>query len=185
MTGPTKPPALRAFRGVLPQLGARVHIDPAAVVIGRVTLADDVSIWPCAVLRGDVATIAVGARSNIQDGTVVHVTSPSAAHPDGVGTVIGREVTVGHKVVLHACTIGNGCLIGMGAIVLDDVLIEDEVFVAAGALVTPGKRLEARSLYVGSPARRMRPLTDAELESLRESSRRYVELKRVYLGDNG
>ena len=172
---------LRAFRHFRPQLGERVYIDETAVVIGRCTLEDDVSVWPCAVIRGDVAPISIGARTNVQDGSVLHVTSPSTQAPEGIPLLIGADVTVGHGVILHACTIGNRCLIGMGAVVLDGALLEDDVFVGAGAVVTPGKLLEARSLYVGNPARRARSLTEAELESLRRSAQRYVELKAAYL----
>lgn len=172
---------IRPFRNVAPKLGSRVYVDPAAVVIGRVTLGDDVSVWPCTVLRGDVNDIVVGARTNIQDGSIVHVTSPYAEKPQGTPTIIGEDVTVGHGVILHACTIGNFSLIGMGATVLDDAIIEDFVLVGAGAVVTPGKRLTSRGLYLGSPARRARDLTDKEIAELRESAPHYVELKNGYL----
>lgn len=172
---------IRPFRNSVPNLGARVYVDPAAVVIGRVTLGDDVSIWPGAVLRGDVNDITIGARSNIQDGSILHVTSPYDEKPQGIPLVIGADVTVGHGVILHACTIGNFSLIGMGATVLDGAVIEDFVLVGAGAVVTPGKRLTARGLYLGSPARRTRDLTDKDIQELRESSPHYVELKNAYL----
>lgn len=172
---------IRSFRNISPKLGARVYVDPAAVVIGRVTLGDDVSIWPAAVLRGDVNDITIGARSNIQDGSILHVTSPYDGMPQGIPLVIGEDVTVGHGVILHACTIGRFSLIGMGATVLDGAVIEDFVLVGAGAVVTPGKRLTARGLYLGSPARRARDLTDKDIQELRESAPHYVELKNDYL----
>lgn len=172
---------IRPFRNISPKLGARVYVDPAAVVIGRVTLGDDVSIWPGAVLRGDVNDITLGARTNIQDGSILHVTSPYPEKPQGISIVIGQDVTVGHGVILHACTIGNCSLIGMGAIVLDGAVIEDLVLVGAGSVVTPGKRLAARGLYLGSPARRTRDLTEKEIQELRESAPHYVDLKNSYL----
>lgn len=173
---------VRPFCGIHPILGKRVFVDPAAVVIGRVTLGDDTSVWPCAVIRGDVNDISIGARSNIQDGSVLHVTSPYAERPNGVPLIIGEDVTIGHGVILHACTIGNFCLIGMGATVLDEAVLADYVFVGAGAVVTPGKKLESRGLYVGSPARRVRELTDREIAELHESATHYRALKDQYLG---
>lgn len=172
---------IRPFRNLSPKLGARVYVDPAAVVIGRVTLGDDVSIWPGVVLRGDVNDIIIGARTNIQDGSILHVTSPYPEKPQGIPTVIAEDVTVGHGVILHACIIGNFSLIGMGATVLDGAVIEELVLVGAGSVVTPGKRLVARSLYLGSPARRARDLTEKEIQELRESAPHYVDLKNAYL----
>lgn len=172
---------IRPFRNIRPQLGARVYVDSSAVVIGRVSLGDDVSIWPAAVVRGDVNDIRIGARSNIQDASVLHVTSPYPEMPAGIPLTIGEDVTVGHGVILHACTIGNFSLIGMGAVILDGVIIEDYVFVGAGAMVTPGKRLTARGLYLGSPARRARELSEREIDELRESAAHYVALKNEYL----
>ena len=172
---------IRPYRQIQPTLGARVYVDAAAVVIGRVTLGDDVSVWPCTVIRGDVNDISIGARTNIQDGSVLHVTSPYPEMPQGIPLVIGEDVTIGHGVILHACTIGNFSLIGMGATVMDGVIIEDHVFVGAGALVAPNKRLESRGLYLGSPARRVRDLTEREIAELHESSAHYVALKNDYL----
>jgi carbonic anhydrase/acetyltransferase-like protein (isoleucine patch superfamily) len=171
---------IRPYRNIQPQLGARVFVDPSAVVIGRVTLGDDVSVWPTTVIRGDVNHIRIGARSNIQDGSVLHVCSPYPEMPEGIPLLIGEDVTVGHSCVLHACTIGNFCLIGMGATILDGAVLEDYVFIGAGALVAPGKRLTS-GLYLGSPARRVRDLTDREIAELHESSVHYVALKNEYL----
>ncbi len=171
---------IRPYRNIQPQLGARVFVDPSAVVIGQVTLGDDVSVWPTTVIRGDVNYIRIGARSNIQDGSVLHVCSPYPEMPEGIPLLIGEDVTVGHSCVLHACAIGNFCLIGMGATILDGAVLEDYVFIGAGALVAPGKRLTS-GLYLGSPARRVRDLTDREIAELHESSVHYVALKNEYL----
>jgi carbonic anhydrase/acetyltransferase-like protein (isoleucine patch superfamily) len=165
-----------------PVIGRQVWIDPAAVVIGRVTIADDASIWPGAVLRGDVNAITVGARTSIQDGSILHVASDRLAGAGGIPLVIGDDCTVGHRVILHACTLGNRCLVGMGAIVMDGAVVGDEVIVAAGALVPAGKRLPPRTLWIGSPARQARALTQGEVVYLAESAAHYVALKNAYLG---
>ena len=177
--------SLRPYRGRLPQLAARVYVDEAAVVIGDVVLGEDSSVWPCAVVRGDVSPIRIGARSSVQDGVVLHVTHDGPYTPGGRGLVIGDDVTIGHGAVLHACTVGNACLIGMGATVLDGVVIEDEVMVAAGALVPPGKRLPSRTLWAGNPARQLRELNAEQVEQLYYSARNYVKVKNDYLDDAG
>lgn len=171
---------LRAFRGAMPTLGQRTWIDPAATVIGRVDLGDDVSVWPGVVLRGDVHRIEIGARTNIQDNTVCHVTHDGPQVPGGFPLIIGEDVTVGHAAVLHACTIGDCCLVGMGALVLDGAVIEPDVMIGAGSLVSPGKRLQSGWLYRGRPARPARELTPGELEMLRYSAAHYVRLKNEY-----
>jgi carbonic anhydrase/acetyltransferase-like protein (isoleucine patch superfamily) len=175
--------SVRLFGEERPVLGARVWIDPAAVVIGRVEIGDDASLWPMTVARGDVNFIRIGARSNVQDGSVLHVTHDGPYSPGGMPLVIGADVTVGHRVMLHACTIGDRCLLGMSSTILDGAVLEDEVFLGAGSLVPPGKRLSARSLYRGSPARRVRDLSGEELAMLRYSAAHYVRLKDRYLGD--
>jgi carbonic anhydrase/acetyltransferase-like protein (isoleucine patch superfamily) len=175
--------SVRLFGEERPVLGARVWIDPAAVVIGRVEIGDDASLWPMTVARGDVNFIRIGARSNVQDGSVLHVTHDGPYSPGGMPLVIGADVTVGHRVMLHACTIGDHCLLGMSSTILDGAILEDEVFLGAGSLVPPGKRLSARSLYRGSPARRVRDLSGEELAMLRYSAAHYVRLKDRYLGD--
>ena len=174
---------VRPFGDELPRLGVRVWIDPAAVVIGRVEIGDDASLWPMAVARGDVNSISIGARTNVQDGSVLHVTHDGPYSPGGLPLVIGEDVTVGHRAMLHACTIGHRCLIGMSTTVLDGAVLEDEVFLAAGTLVPPGKRLQGRSLYRGSPAQHVRSLSEEELAMLRYSAEHYVRLKDRYLGD--
>ena len=173
---------IRPYLKWKPTIGRRVWIDPAAVVIGRVQIADDASIWPGAVLRGDVNAIAVGARTSIQDGSILHVASDRLAGAGGIPLVIGDDCTVGHRVILHACTIGNRCLVGMGAILMDGAVLGDEVIVGAGALVPAGKRLPPRTLWIGSPARQARALTEQELAYLAESAAHYVALKNDYLG---
>jgi carbonic anhydrase/acetyltransferase-like protein (isoleucine patch superfamily) len=170
-----------SYRGISPTLGARVYIDPSAVVIGAVTLGDDVSIWPTAVVRGDVNTIEIGARTSIQDGSVLHVSHDGPYKPGGRNLVIGSDVTVGHRVILHACTLGNANLVGMGSILLDDVTTEEFVMIGAGSVVTQGKHLKSRGLYVGSPARRVRELSDKEVEFLTYSAAHYVKVKDEYL----
>lgn len=175
---------LRSYQDYSPQLGQRVYIDESARLIGRVQCGDDVSFWPMSVARGDVNEIEIGSRSNIQDGSVLHVTHDGPYTPGGIALRIGKEVTVGHKVILHACKIGDRCLIGMGAIVMDGAVVGDEVIVAAGSLVSPGKTLESRSLYRGSPARRVRDLTDQEIEQLAYSAHHYVRLKDRYRSDD-
>jgi carbonic anhydrase/acetyltransferase-like protein (isoleucine patch superfamily) len=176
---------ISSYLDAMPQLGERVYVAPSADVIGKVTIGDDSSIWPMAVVRGDVQAIHIGARTSIQDGSVLHVTHDGPYRPGGRALIVGDDVTVGHRAVLHACTIGNACLIGMGAILLDDVEVEDFVMIGAGAIVTPGKRLESRGLYVGSPARRVRDLKPSEIEFLTYSAAHYVKVKNDYLGARG
>jgi len=173
---------LRGFQGLRPAIGTGVYVDPAAVVIGRVSLGDDVSLWPCAVARGDVNEIIIGARSNIQDGSVLHVTHDGPFSPGGFPLRIGQDVTVAHQVTLHGCIIGDRCMIGMGSCVMDGAVLEDAILLAAGSLVPPGKTLQAGSLYRGQPAQLVRPLRDEELEYLRYSAAHYVRLKDRYLG---
>jgi carbonic anhydrase/acetyltransferase-like protein (isoleucine patch superfamily) len=160
------------FEGALPELGEDVYIAEGARVIGNVELGDQASVWYNAVLRGDLEKITIGARTNVQDGTVIHIESGQYA------TNIGEGVTIGHKALVHACTIGDNCLIGMGSIILDGAVIEDNCLVAAGAVVTPGKTFPAGSLIMGTPAKVVRELSDEEIEGFRESAAHYVELAR-------
>lgn len=173
---------IRPYLDTLPTLHAGAWVDDSAQVIGDVVLGEDASVWPMAVVRGDVNFIRIGARSNVQDGAVLHVTHDGPYTPGGAPLVIGDDVTIGHGAILHACTVGHRCLIGMGARVLDEAVIEDEVFVAAGSLVAPGKRLVSGHLYRGSPATQARPLSAQEIEQLRYSAAHYVRLKNRYLG---
>lgn len=173
--------ALRPYKGKMPQTGLRVMVDTSSVVIGEVTLGDDVGIWPLVAIRGDVNSVTVGARSNIQDGSVLHVTHKSSANPEGHPLVIGEDVTVGHKAMLHGCTIHNRVLVGMGSILLDGAIIEEDVMIGAGSLVPPGKRLASGYLYLGSPVRQIRPLTAQEIAGLLYSANNYVKWKDEYL----
>jgi len=177
------PAVLRTFKQWFPQLGERVMVDASSVVVGDVSLADDVSIWPLVAIRGDVNKVVIGKRSNIQDGSVLHVTHKSSSNPEGHPLIIGEDVTVGHKAMLHGCAIGNRVLIGMGSILLDGVIVEDDVMIGAGSLVAPGKRLESGYLYLGSPAKQVRPLTEKEIAGLLYSSSNYVGWKDDYLAE--
>ena len=178
----TQTPVLRPYRGVLPTLGQRTYVDPAACVIGDVVLGDDVSVWPLTVIRGDVNFIRIGDRTNIQDGTVIHVSHDGPhAKLGGFATRIGSDVTIGHKAIIHACTIEDAVLIGMGAIVLDGAVVKKHGFVGAGALVPPGKVVGEGELWLGNPAKKARMLTDAQIEALYYSAAHYVRLKDAYL----
>jgi len=176
--------ALRSYKDNHPELGLRVMVDSTSVVIGDVRIADDVGIWPLVAIRGDVNYVTIGARTNIQDGSVLHVTHKSSYNPEGNPLLIGEDVTVGHKVMLHGCTIGNRVLVGMGSIVLDGAVIEDDVMVGAGSLVPQNKHLESGYLYLGSPAKQIRPLTAAEREGLLYSANNYVKWKDEYLAQD-
>ncbi|NDJ56135.1 gamma carbonic anhydrase family protein [Enterobacteriaceae bacterium 4M9] len=172
---------LRPYKECFPTLGQRVMVDSTSVVVGDVRLADDVSIWPLVAIRGDVNYVSIGARTNIQDGSVLHVTHKSSSNPQGYALIVGEDVTVGHKAMLHGCTIGSRVLVGMGSILLDGAIIEDDVMIGAGSLVPPGKRLESGWLYIGSPVKQARQLTQAELEGLKYSADNYVRWKNDYL----
>ncbi|MBD2792188.1 gamma carbonic anhydrase family protein [Xenorhabdus szentirmaii] len=172
---------LRQYLDFYPQVGQKVFLDPSSVVIGDVRLADNVSIWPLVVIRGDVNYVSIGSRTNIQDGSVLHVTHQSNDNPDGFPLKIGEDVTVGHKAMLHGCKVGNRVLIGMGSILLDNAIIEDDVIIGAGSLVPPGKKLESGYLYIGSPAKQVRKLKPEELEGLLYSANNYVRWKDNYL----
>lgn len=176
--------AIRSFQGQRPQLGARVMVDEAAVVIGDVVLGDDSSVWPCVVIRGDMHKIRIGARTSVQDGSVLHITHASDYNPAGHPLIIGDEVTVGHSVCLHGCTIGNRVLIGIGSTILDGAVVEDEVVIGAGSLVPPGKRLESGFMYMGTPVKQIRPLKDSEKRFFAYSANNYVNLKNQYLNED-
>lgn len=168
---------IRSFEGQMPDIHPTAFVDPTAVVIGRVSLGADASIWPTSVVRGDINAIRIGARTNIQDGSVLHVTHDSEFSPGGQALEVGSDVTVGHKVVLHACRVEDLCLIGMGAVILDGAVIHGRTMVGAGSLVSPGKELEGGYLWVGQPVRRIRPLSEGELAFLAYSARHYAQLK--------
>jgi carbonic anhydrase/acetyltransferase-like protein (isoleucine patch superfamily) len=173
--------AIRKFNDKQPSIGKSVYIDDSAVVIGDVTIGDDVSIWPTTVVRGDVESITIGEGTNVQDGAILHVSHAGRFSPQGHPLTIGKGVTIGHRAVVHACTVGNYCLIGVGAIIMDDAALEDYVMLGAGALVPPGKTLESGYLYVGAPAKQVRPLKESEKEFLEYSYQHYMHLKDQYL----
>jgi carbonic anhydrase/acetyltransferase-like protein (isoleucine patch superfamily) len=165
---------IRPFRGTHPQIHPTAFIEESAQVIGDVSVGEQSSVWFNAVVRGDVFYIRIGARTNIQDGTVVHVTNGTHA------TVLEDEVTVGHNATLHGCYVERGCLIGMGSILMDDVRVGAQSLVAAGSLLPPGTRVPPRSLVMGAPAKVKRPLTDEEVAGLDLFWKNYVEYTRIY-----
>lgn len=164
-----------------PRLGQRIYLSDQASISGSVELGDDCSVWPMAVIRGDVNHIRLGARCNVQDAAVLHVTHEGTYSPEGGPLLLGDDITIGHGAILHACTIGNRCLVGMGAIVMDGAVLEDDCMIAAGALVTPGTRVSSGTLWRGNPARLARPLTTDQITMLRYNAEHYVRLKDRYL----
>src|SRR5690606_11394363 len=174
---------IRRFAGHQPRLGERVFVDASAVVLGDVELGEDCSVWPLTVIRGDMHRIRIGARTSIQDGSVLHITHAGPFNPDGYPLLIGDDVTVGHKVTLHGCTLGNRILVGMGSIVMDGAVVEDEVIIGAGSLVPPGTRLQSGYLDVGSPVKQARPLSDKERAFFSYSAANYVKLKDLHLAE--
>ena len=172
---------LRRYQNFVPRLGARVYVDSMALVLGQIDLGEDVSIWPFVAARGDVNRIVIGARSNIQDNSVLHVTHDGKYTPGGSPLLIGSDVTVGHGAILHACTVEDACLIGMGAVLLDQAHVGKHSLIAAGSVLSPGKIVEPGSMWRGNPARFVRMLSDIEIESLYYSAKNYVKLKDEYL----
>jgi carbonic anhydrase/acetyltransferase-like protein (isoleucine patch superfamily) len=165
---------IKPFNGIEPKIHETAFITEDAIVIGDVEIGEDASVWFGSIVRGDVNYIRIGARTNIQDASVIHVSSRT--HP----TVLEEEITVGHRVTLHGCHIERGCLIGIGSILMDGVRVGAQSLVGAGSLLTPGTQVPPRSLVLGSPARVKRELTDDELAFLDRSWRNYVELKAKY-----
>jgi len=162
------------FQGMTPAVAASAYLVNSAEIIGDVTIGELSSVWFNVVIRGDVNHIRIGSRSNVQDGTVIHVTNKTHS------TSIGDDVTIGHRVTLHGCTIGNRCLIGIGAIILDGAVIGDECLVGAGALVTPGTRIPDGSMVLGMPAKIKRELNPDERAALLASARNYTEYIKLY-----
>lgn len=181
VTEHSKAQALRSHHQVTPRLGENVFVDPSAVVIGDVVLGNDCSVWPTAVIRGDMHRIRIGERCSIQDGSVLHITHAGPYNEDGWPLELGDDVTVGHRAVLHGCRIGNRVLVGIGSIVMDGAVVEDEVVIGANTLVPPAKTLATGYLYTGSPARPVRPLSQGEIAYFRYSADNYVALKNSYL----
>ena len=171
---------IESFRGMTPSLGSRVFIHPSACIVGDVRLDDEVSIWPQVVIRGDVNKIHIGARTNVQDGSILHVTHRSPRNPAGAPLHIGRDVTVGHAVILHGCRIEDECLIGMGSLIMDNAVLQPRVLLGAGSLVPEGRVLESGWLYLGRPATRIRQLSDDELAYFAYQAANYVRLAGDY-----
>ena len=169
------PSNLMAYRGILPRIAARVFIAPGAKVISDVEIGSDSSVWFGCVVRGDVNVVRIGERTNLQDGTVVHVAK------EGQGTFVGSDITIGHMALLHACTLEDGCFVGMRATIMDGCLVESGAMVAAGALITPGKRVRSGELWAGTPARPIRGLTDEDRAAMARLAPRYVALAAEYL----
>jgi len=168
---------IRNFESYKPNIDDTVFIDESAVVTGNVAIAKDSSVWPCCSIRGDINSISIGERSNIQDGSILHVTHDSEFAPGGFSLSVGNDVTVGHNVVLHACIIEDLCLIGMGSVVLDGAVVQSGAMVGAGSLVPPKKVLEGGYMWLGSPVKKVRELTDKEKAFLSYSAQHYVDLK--------
>jgi carbonic anhydrase/acetyltransferase-like protein (isoleucine patch superfamily) len=173
--------SIRSYKGITPQLDDSVYIDETSVIVGDVRLGKDASVWPLVSARGDVNHIEIGERTNIQDNSVLHVTHKNTENPNGYPLLIGNDVTIGHKVMLHGCIIKDRVLVGMGSIVLDGATIESDVMIGAGSLVPPNKVLESGYLYVGSPVKQARPLTDKEKAFLLRSANNYVQNKNDYM----
>jgi len=165
---------LRPYRGVLPRVHPTAFIDDSAQVIGDVEIGDESSVWMCVVIRGDVNRVRIGSRSNVQDGTIVHVMKDTHA------TLIGNDVTIGHAAVVHGCTIEDRCLIGMGAILLNGVMVGSGSIVAAGTLLPEGTQVPPRSLVMGSPGKVRRTLSDADLDEIQMYADRYVAYRLDY-----
>lgn len=174
------------FKQFGPKVASSAFVAKSADLIGRVSIDADSSVWFGAVIRADVNEVSIGKRTSIQDGSVIHVTHyKNSDKSDGFATIVGDDVTVGHRVVLHGCTIQNACLIGMGSVILDGAVIGTESIVGAGSLVTGGKVFPPRSLILGSPAKVVRPLSDDEVRSIYQSAKRYVGFKDGYLYPDG
>ena len=177
-------PIIMDYKGLSPKIDSSAWIAPGAAVIGDVKIGKDCSIWFGVVIRGDVHKIEIGDRVSIQDLSMIHVTHyKKPDKSDGSPTIIGNDVTIGHKVMLHGCKIEDGCLIGMSATILDDAIIGKESIVGAGALVTKGKKFPPRSLILGSPAKVVRELSEDEVKELYASAKRYVKFMQAYKED--
>ncbi len=174
MNAPVSGPIVLPYRGVAPRIAADAFVAPGAVVVGDVEIGPESSVWFGCVLRGDVNVIRIGARTNLQDGTIVHVAS------DGPATIVGDDVTIGHGAIIHACTLESGCFIGIRATIMDGAVVESGAMVAAGALVTPGKRVKAGELWAGAPARRLRDLDAEAFAPYAAIAAHYVDLARAY-----
>ncbi|MBV8656924.1 MAG: gamma carbonic anhydrase family protein [Burkholderiales bacterium] len=172
--------SIRPFKGQKPVVPESAYVDESAVVVGDVVLGENASIWPGAIVRGDVNSIRIGTDSNVQDLACLHVSHKRDSDPEGAPLVIGDRVTIGHQVTLHGCTIGDECLVGIGTIILDRAVIEPRVMIGAGSLVPPGKVLKSGWLYLGRPVKEIRPLTEEELAHFAYSAQHYVRLMHAH-----
>lgn len=175
--------AVRPHKGIQPQLAESVFVDPTAVIIGDVVIAADSSVWPYAIIRGDMHRIRIGERVSVQDGSVLHITHASTYNPDGYPLTIGNDVTIGHQATLHGCTVHDRVLIGMKAMVMDGAVVESEVILGAGAVVPPGKVLASGFVYIGNPAKAARPITEKERSYFTYTAANYAKLKNEYLAE--
>jgi len=175
--------AIRSYQNHNPVIDNSCYVDDSAIVIGDIEIGSHCSIWPLSVIRGDVNSIRIGKNTNIQDGSVLHVThdGPYDYNRGGYALSLGNNITVGHNVILHGCSIADNCLIGMGSTIMDGAIINTNTIIGAGSLVSPGKELEAGCLYVGRPVKKVRSLNDEEIESIQYSANHYIELKNTYL----
>ena len=175
----TRLPDIRPYRGKLPQIAASAYIDPASVIVGDVVIGEDSSVWPLCVIRGDVNYIRIGARTNVQDGSILHVMK------DEYPLILGDDITVGHAVTLHGCTVNSRCLIGMRSTILNGVVIGEGCIIAAGTLLTERTTIPPRSLVMGIPGKVKRTLGEADQSTIDMYSRRYVEYKNMYRNEAG
>ncbi|WP_119344290.1 gamma carbonic anhydrase family protein [Facilibium subflavum] len=174
---------VRTFNEIHPKIAKSAFVDSMATVTGKVVLSEHVSIWPNVSIRGDLLSISIGKNSNVQDNTVIHTTEFFDQPGQGYDVVIGEDVTVGHGAIIHGCHIGNRVLVGMGAIVLDGVVVEDDVIIGAGTVVPPGKRLETGYLYLGSPAKCARKITEQEKAHIINNAQNYIQTKNKHAQD--
>ena len=172
--------SIREFNGKKPQIDPTVYVDEAAVVIGDVIIGEDSSVWPCVSVRGDLLRITIGKCTNIQDCSTLHTSEYPKDSGKGFDLVIGNNVTIGHGVVLHGCHIGDNSLIGMGSIVLDGVVVQENVFIGAASFVPPGKVLESGYMYLGSPVKKIRPISEKEKQDMQGNTTHYVTTKNRY-----
>lgn len=179
-----KTSAIRSYKNIKPSIGNNTYIDQTSVLIGDITIGEDSSVWPLVAGRGDVNYIRIGNRTNIQDGSILHVTRKTEHNAAGYPLIIGDDVTIGHQCMLHGCQLGDRILVGMGAIIMDGVIVDDDVFIGAGTLVPPNKHLKSGYLYMGNPMQQARLLKESELAFLKLSALNYVELKNEYLLEN-
>ncbi|MBF0623577.1 MAG: gamma carbonic anhydrase family protein [Magnetococcales bacterium] len=171
---------LYQFDGAFPVIHPTAFVHPEAVVIGDVEIGPLSSIWPMVVIRGDVNRIRIGARSSIQDGSVLHVSRPSPANPEGAATLLGDDIVVGHKVVLHGCRLEDCCMVGIGATILDHAVVGRAAMVAAGSLIPPRKQVAPGTLWMGSPAREIKALSEKEQQGILDTAQNYLRLAEKY-----